>query len=44
MGRLLFALPRQVEEQKLQHAQAAHQLADRGEAAGLIAQLAVHGR
>jgi hypothetical protein len=36
-------LARQIEEQELQHTQAAHQFPDRGKAAGLVAQLAVHG-
>src|SRR5439155_23598179 len=33
-----------VEEQELEHAHAAHQLLDRGQAGGLFAQLAMHGR
>jgi len=48
MSRLSFGLTAasagEVEEQQLQHAHAAHQLPDRGQAAGLIAQLAMHGR
>jgi hypothetical protein len=44
MSQLLFALAGEVEEQQLQHADAAHQLPDRGQAAGLFAQLAMHGR
>jgi hypothetical protein len=38
------ASAREVEEQELQYADAAHQLPDRGQAAGLSAQLAMHGR
>jgi hypothetical protein len=34
----------QVEEQELEHAHAAHQLLDRGQVAGLFAELAMHGR
>jgi hypothetical protein len=48
MSRLSFgrtaALAGEVEEQELQHADAAHQFPDRGQAAGLFAQLAMHGR
>jgi hypothetical protein len=42
--RLTAAFAREVEEQHLQHADAAHQLLDRDQAAGLFAQLAMHGR
>jgi hypothetical protein len=44
MSRSLFAFGGDIEEQELQHAHAAHQLPDRGQAAGLVAQLAMHGR
>ncbi|HEY3075286.1 MAG TPA: hypothetical protein VGJ74_08945 [Burkholderiales bacterium] len=48
MSRLPFrrtaASAGEVEKQQLQHADAAHQLLDRDQAAGLFAQLAMHGR
>jgi len=44
MSRLLMALAGEVEKQEFQHADAAHQLLDRDQAAGLFAQLAMHGR
>ena len=39
-----MALAGEVEKQEFQHAHAAHQLLDRDQAAGLLAQLAMHGR
>ena len=39
-----MALAGEVEKQEFQHADAAHQLLDRDQAAGLLAQLAMHGR
>lgn len=39
-----MTLAREVEEQEFEHACQAHQLPDRGQAAGLRAQLAMHGR
>ena len=39
-----MALPGEVEKQEFQHADAAHQLLARDQAAGLFAQLAMHGR
>jgi hypothetical protein len=44
MDRLSFALTGEVEEQKLKHADMAHQLRNRRRAAGLFAQLTMHGR
>jgi hypothetical protein len=44
ISRLPVAFAGEVEQKKFQHADAAHQVPDRGEAAGLIAQLAMHGR
>ena len=44
MSRLPVAFAREAEEQQLQHADAAYQLLDRDQAAGLFAQLAMHGR
>jgi hypothetical protein len=44
MDRLSFALTSEVEQQELQHADAAHQVRNRGRAAGLPAQLTMHGR
>src|SRR5438034_2046296 len=42
--RLTAASAGEVEKQEFQHADAAHQLLDRDQAAGLFAQLAMHGR
>jgi len=39
-----MALAGEVEKQEFQHADAAHQLLDRDQAAGRFAQLAMHGR
>jgi hypothetical protein len=44
MSRLLFAKDRELQEQELEHADAAHELRHRQQAAGLLAQLAMHGR
>jgi hypothetical protein len=44
LGRLTACKNGELEEQELEHADAAHQLCDRREAAGLPAQLAMHTR